>query len=45
MTNNEAKYKADLTGLDLVKATGALSAIIYSDSQVIIGHVNGYYEA
>lgn len=44
-TNNEAKYKVVLTSLDLVKAVGALLAITYSDSQVIVGHVNGYYEA
>ena len=44
-TNNEAKYKVVLTSLDLVKAVGALSAITYSDSQVIVWHVNGYYEA
>ena len=45
MTNNEAKYKANLMGLDLVKVAGALSAIICSDSQVIVGHINEYYEA
>ena len=44
-TNNEAKYKVVLISLDLVKAVGALLAITYSDFQVIVWHVNGYYEA
>lgn len=45
MTNNEAKYEAILTGLDLAKVTGASSVVINYDSQVVIGHINGDYEA
>ena len=44
-TNNEDEYEAILRGLDLAKAAGALSVILYSDSQVVIGHINGDYEA
>ena len=31
-TNNEAEYKALVTGLDLTKAAGAMSIVIYCDS-------------
>jgi len=31
-TNNEAKYETILSGLDLAKATGAVSAVIHYDS-------------
>ena len=34
-TNNEAKYEALVAGLDLAKATRAVSVVIYCDSQVI----------
>lgn len=45
MTNNEAEYEDVLTGLNLAKAAKASLVVIYSDSQVIVGHVNGDYEA
>jgi len=32
-------------GLDLAKAARASSVVIHSDSQVVIGHINGDYEA
>lgn len=32
-------------GLDLAKAAGASSIILHSDSLVVIGHINGEYEA
>ena len=32
-------------GLNLAKAARASSVIIHSDSQVVIGHINGDYEA
>ena len=35
MTNNEVEYEAFVAGLDLPKATGAISVIVYCDSQVI----------
>ena len=43
-TNNEAKYEALVVGLDLAKAAGAVSIVIYCDSQVVTNQVNGDYE-
>jgi ribonuclease HI len=44
-TTNEAEYKALLTRLKLAKALGATELDICSDSQLIVGQVNGVYEA
>ena len=43
-TNNEAKYEALVAGLDLTKAMGATSVVVYYDSQVVTNQVNGDYE-
>ena len=43
-TNNEAEYEALVAGLDLAKAVGATSVVIYCDSQVVTNQVNGDYE-
>ena len=43
-TNNEAEYEALVVGLDLARATGATSVVIYCDSQVITNQINGDYE-
>ena len=43
-TNNEAEYEALVAGLDLARATGAASVVIYCDSQVITNQINGDYE-
>ena len=43
-TNNEAEYEALVVGLNLTKATGATSVVIYCNSQVITNQVNGDYE-
>ena len=43
-TNNEAEYEALVAGLDLAKAAGAASVVIYYDSQVVTNQVNGDYE-
>ena len=43
-TNNEAEYEALVVGLDLAKAAGAESVIIYCDSQVVTNQINGDYE-
>ena len=43
-TNNEAEYEALVAGLDLAKAAGATSVVIYCDSQVITNQANGDYE-
>ena len=42
--NNEAKYEALVSGLDLAKATGAENMIMHCDSQVITSQINGDYE-
>ena len=34
-TNNEAEYEALVAGLDLTKAAGATSVIVFYDSQVV----------
>ena len=43
-TNNEAEHEALVAGLDLAKAIGAISVVIYCDSQVITNQVNRDYE-
>ena len=45
MTNNEAEYKAVFSGLDLAKVVRAVSMVIHYNSWVVVGHVNGEYEA
>ena len=44
-TNNEAEYKALLKSLELAKSLGAESVLVQGDSQLVIGQVNGTYEA
>ena len=44
-TNNEVEYEALLKGLELVKSVGAKSILILGDSQLIMGQINGTYEA
>lgn len=44
-TNNEAEYKAMLTGLCVTKAIRAKKVLLKSDSQLILGQVNNEYEA
>ena len=43
-TNNEGECKAILMGLNLAKEVGVSSVILYSNSQVVIGHINREYE-
>ena len=43
-TNNETEYKALIADLDLTRAVGAISIVIYCDSQVITNQINGDYE-
>ena len=43
-TNNEAEYETLVAGLDLAKAAGATSVVIYCDSQVITNQISGDYE-
>lgn len=44
-TNNKAKYEEILTGLKVAKALGAKSALLKSDSRLVIGHINMEFEA
>ena len=43
-TNNEVEYEVLIAGLDLAKAVGVESMVIYYDSQVVISQVNDDYE-
>ena len=43
-TNNKAKYKTLVAGLDLAKAVEAVRVVLYYDSQVVTNQVNGDYE-
>ena len=43
-TNNESEYEALVASLDLAKAAGAASVVVYCDSQVVANQVNGDYE-
>ena len=44
-TNNEVEYEALLKGLELAKSVEVRSILILSDSQLVIGQMNGAYEA
>ena len=44
-TNNEAEYEAIITGKNLALEMGVRNLEIKSDSQVVVGHVKGEYEA
>ncbi|XP_050290234.1 uncharacterized protein LOC126728462 [Quercus robur] len=44
-TNNEAEYEGILTALRLGKALGAKNLLVQSDSKLVIGQINGEYEA
>ena len=43
--NNEAEYKAILMGLRVVKALRAKSALLKSDSKLVIGQIKGEFKA
>ena len=43
-TNNEAEYETLVARLGLSKAVGAMSVVVYCDSQVVTSQVNGDYE-
>ncbi|XP_010645583.1 uncharacterized protein LOC104877894 [Vitis vinifera] len=44
-SNNEAEYEAILSGLDLALALSISKLWIYSDSQLVVRHVQNEYEA
>ena len=43
-SNNEAEYEAIIAGIDLAIFVTSEKIIIRSDSQLVVGHVNGEYE-
>ena len=45
VTNNEAEYEALLKRLELAKSLGAESVLVQGDSQLVMGQVDGTYEA
>ena len=45
VTNNEIGYKAILTGLRIAQVLRAKSALLRSDSQLVIGQVKGDFKA
>jgi ribonuclease HI len=45
ITNNEAEYKAVIAGLSLAEHLGAKNLEVRSDSQVVVGHIQGGSEA
>jgi ribonuclease HI len=45
VTNNEAEYKAIIAGLKIAQEMGAKYIELRSDSQVIVGHIQGEFEA
>ena len=44
-TNNEAEYKGILTGLRPGRALGIKHLLVQNDSKLVIGQINGDYEA
>ena len=44
-TNNETEYETLLTGLSIAKVLGATTLRVHNDSQLVVGQVNGEYEA
>ena len=44
-TNNEVEYEAPLKWLELAKSVEATSIFVLGDSQLVMGQVNGTYEA
>ena len=44
-TNNEIAYEALLKGLELTKSVEVKSILVLGDSQLIMGQINGTYEA
>ena len=44
-SNNEAEYEAILSGLDLVLALSVSRLQVYSDSPLVVRHVQKEYEA
>ncbi len=44
-TNNEAEYKPSVARMEVARELGAKNLEVRSDSQAIVGHIRGEYEA
>ncbi|XP_059455029.1 uncharacterized protein LOC132185246 [Corylus avellana] len=44
-TNKEAEYKAMILGMNIAREMGVKNLKVRSDSQVVVGHIQGEYEA
>ena len=44
-TNNEAEYEALMMGMVIVQRMGGKSVKVFSDSRLVVGQVNGEFEA
>jgi len=44
-TNNEAEYEAVLARLSIARQMGPSNVEIRNDSQVVVGHIQGQFEA
>jgi ribonuclease HI len=44
-TDNEAEYEVVITGLEMALELGAESVEVRTDSKVIVGHIQGEFEA
>ena len=44
MTNNKVEHETLMVGLDLAKAAGATSVVVYCDSKVVTSQMNSDYE-
>jgi ribonuclease HI len=44
-TNNEAKYEAVIASFSMAREVGAKNLEIWSDLQVVVGHIKGEHEA
>ena len=43
-SNNETEYEAILAGVDLAQSVSSKKLLKHSDSQLVVGQVNGEYE-
>ena len=45
ITNNETEYEALLAGMTMVKRLGGKAVEIFSDLRLVVGKINGDFEA
>ena len=44
-TNNEADYEALLVGMTMVQKMGGKAVVVFSDSRLVVGQIQGELEA